>query len=140
VHGEYEKRNLTNRADRTFELIKRPEPVTDEEVIEEPKKPIVPLDKLPIEMQDAIEGVRQASNIPTKLCLISILAFANIAANRLYDCDPDFFNPHPSSKYFVALQERSGGKSTIFSILGKGVQKWIDEQMPRYSEQHGDGR
>ena len=94
----------------------------------------MPFDNLPKEMRDAITGLELASKLPREMSLISVLSFANFAAQRLWDCDPVRFGKHPCSEFFVLLQKSSGGKSTIYSALGKGVQKWIDNRKVFYNK------
>ncbi len=94
----------------------------------------MPFDNLPKEMRDAIDGVQKADNIPREMSLISVLAFANFAAQRLWDCDSVRFGRIPCSDFFVLLQERSGGKTTIYKKLGRGVQKWVDERKLFYAK------
>ncbi len=47
----------------------------------------MPFDNLPKAMQDAIKGLELANNMPREMSLVSMLSFANFAAQRLWDCD-----------------------------------------------------
>ena len=93
---------------------------------------VIPL--LPKELKNIVEATNKHKGFAHEHTLSAALAVINFAAQRHYDVDTVRFGPAPLSEFFIILQERSGGKSSLWKdFLGAIEQKSKDDAV-RYSQ------
>ena len=96
-------------------------------------------DCLPKEVKLVIESLKFTHNLPEEMSLQAVLATINFATSAHYNLDPEFFGKGvtiPTNGYFIGLSPTGGTKSTIFKTVGKGVERFEDEERIRYQNQY----
>ncbi len=93
---------------------------------------IFPTDKLPKELRDAVEGMKQIHNTPDAVSGSVLMSYICFAAEPLVNVDSIEFGARPVSDFFMLLLPSGAGKSTLFDEAKTGVMKWIERVHPRF--------
>jgi hypothetical protein len=90
--------------------------------------------KLPEMIIDVLAAMKVINNCPEELSIQSILGVINFAIHQRYNIDPEFFggNHIPSSLFLLGLAKTGGIKSTIYKMLGKGIDQFEEDERIRY--------
>jgi hypothetical protein len=92
------------------------------------------ISKLPASLRQAINGLYEGSGFPKAMTMTTALATVNYAAQRLYNADSNKWGVMPLTEFFVIMQPRSGGKSTLYRTLMKPVQEHKENSRLQYNE------
>ena len=96
-------------------------------------------DCLPKEVKLVIESLKFTHNLPEEMSVQAVLATINFATSAHYNLDPEFFGKGvmiPTNGYFIGLSPTGGTKSTIFKTVGKGVERFEEDERIRYQNQY----
>jgi hypothetical protein len=90
--------------------------------------------KLPEMIIDVLAAMKVIGNVPEELSIQSILGVINFAIHARYNIDPEFFggNHIPSSLFLLGLAKTGGIKSTTYKMLGKGIDRFEEDERVRY--------
>lgn len=131
------RESLTEREDKLNELLVEKHLIDEFEVKNKDGK----FHMLPKEIMLCIEALDHNMNAPLELSLQAIMATVNFATSAHYDVDPVIFGETkrvPISNYFMNLCPSGGGKTTIYDIVNKSVEKFEAEERIRYAKEMED--
>jgi len=90
---------------------------------------------LPADLTQVIEATHSHKGFDKEHILTTALAVINFAAQRTHNVNPVRFSPKPLSEFFIILQERSGGKSSLWSDFLSPIEKNIQDLSVRYAKE-----
>lgn len=79
-------------------------------------------EKLPIEMLDAIEALKELHATPDAMALQVVLGTANLAAMKMYNVDSRIYGVRPINEFFVCMAPTGAMKSTNYRETLVGVE------------------
>ena len=81
-------------------------------------------EKLPIEMKDAIEALKEIHATPDAMAIQVVLGTANLAAMKMYNVDSMKYGIRPINEFFVCMAPTGAQKSTNYRETLFGVEMY----------------
>lgn len=79
-------------------------------------------DRLPEEMKDAIQALKELHATPDAMALQVVLGTANLAAMKMYNVDSKIYGIRPINEFFVCMAPTGAMKSTNYRETLEGVE------------------
>jgi hypothetical protein len=79
-------------------------------------------DRLPEEMKDAIQALKELHATPDAMALQVVLGTANLAAMKMYNVDSKIYGVRPINEFFVCMAPTGAMKSTNYRETLEGVE------------------
>jgi hypothetical protein len=83
-------------------------------------------EKLPVEMREAIQGLKALHATPDAMAIQVILGVANLAATKIYNVDSRKYGIRPINEYFICMAPTGAMKTTNYRELLVGVNNYIE--------------
>lgn len=81
-------------------------------------------EKLPVEMKDAIEALKELHATPDAMAIQVVLGTANLAAMKMYNVDSMKYGVRPINEFFVCMAPTGAQKSTNYRETLHGVEMY----------------
>jgi hypothetical protein len=81
-------------------------------------------EKLPIEMKDAIEALKELHATPDAMAIQVVLGTANLAAMKMYNVESMKYGVRPINEFFVCMAPTGAQKSTNYRETLHGVEMY----------------
>ena len=81
-------------------------------------------ERLPTEMKDAIEALKELHATPDSMAIQVVLGAANLAAMKMYNVDSIIYGIRPINEFFVCMAPTGAMKSTNYREVAEAIENY----------------
>ena len=92
-------------------------------------------ERLPTEMKDAIEALKELHATPDSMAIQVVLGAANLAAMKMYNVDSIVYGVRPINEFFVCMAPTGAMKSTNYNEVANSIENYQAMKQSELSEE-----